>query len=60
MQSFQTMFPELGQQAFPAGKPAAPALQEPPSSLERQDIVTSSPGSSGATPSTSEKINPIY
>ena len=52
MQSFQTMLPELGQQAFPTGKPAAPALQEPPSSLERQDIVTSSPGSSGATPST--------
>ena len=44
MQSFQTTFPELGQQAFPTGKPAAAALQEPTTSLERQDIVTSSPG----------------
>ena len=52
MQSFQTMFPELGQQAFLTGKLAAPALQELTSSLDRQDIVTSSPGSSGATPST--------
>ena len=52
MQSFQTMFPEPGQQAFPTGKPAAPALQESPPSAERQDIATSFPGSSGATPST--------
>ena len=52
MQSFQTMFSEPGQQAFPTGKLAVPALQEPPSLAKRQDIVTSSPGSSGATPST--------
>ena len=31
VQSFQTMFLEPGQQAFPKGKPAAAALQEPTS-----------------------------
>ena len=51
MQSVQTIFPEMGQQAFPTGKLAAAALQEPTSSLERQNIVTSSTGSSGATSS---------
>ena len=52
LQSFQTIFPEPGQQALPTGNPAAPALQEPPPSVERQDIATSSRGSSSATPST--------
>ena len=42
LQSFQTIFPELGQQAVPTGNLAAPALQEPPPSGERQDIATSS------------------
>ena len=60
MQSFQTMFPEPGQQAFPTGKPAAAALQEPTSSVERQDIATSSPGSSGAIPSTLRRLTLIY
>ena len=52
MQSFQIIFPEPGQQAFPTGKLAAAALQEPTSSPERHNIATSSPGSSGAIPST--------
>ena len=42
LQSFQTIFPEPGQQVLPTGNPAAPALQEPPPSVERQDIATSS------------------
>ena len=50
--NFPTIFPELGQQALPTGNLAAPVLQEPPPSVERQNIATSSRGSSGATPST--------
>ena len=52
LQSSRTIFPELGQQALPTGNPAAPALQEPPPSVERQDIATSSRGSSSAIAST--------
>ena len=55
LQSFQTIFPEPGQQALPTGNPAQPALQEPPPSVERQDIATSSRGSSSATPSTQRR-----
>ena len=47
--SFQTMFLDPGQQAFLTGKLAAPAVHEPMTSVERQDIATSSPDSSGAT-----------
>ena len=42
LQSFQTIFPEPGQQALPTGNPATPALQEPPLAVERQNIATSS------------------
>ena len=52
LQNFRTIFPELGQQALAKGNLAALAFQEPTSSVERQDIATSSQGSSGATPST--------
>ena len=36
MQSFQTIFPELGHQAFPTRKPAAAAFQEPTSLMEAE------------------------
>ena len=42
LQNFWTILPEPGQQALPTGNPAAPALREPPPSVERQDIATSS------------------
>ena len=35
LQSFQTMFPELGQQAFQTGNPVAPALHGTGTSTER-------------------------
>ena len=42
LQNFQTMFPELEHPALQTGNPVAPALHETGTSLERQEIPTSS------------------
>ena len=59
LQSFQTIFPELGQQALPTGNLAAPALQEPPPSVERR-VCHQFPRFLRCYPFHTEEINPVY
>ena len=50
------MFSEPEHPALQMGNPVTPALHETGMSSERQDIVTSSQGSSGVTPSTAAAV----